>query len=130
MRYLCYHIITDTKQWSRSLGLPETSLSFQDLFSLDEEFLAFVPKPVKAVLLLFPSRGRLADSRTEEEQKDGGKWQGKGVWWCKQTVCFCFRPKWRASNLVIYVHAVLTVKKTDIQRLWIDGTLTCSHESA
>lgn len=41
---------------------------------------------MKAVLLLFPSRGRLAEAR-EQEDKDGeGKFDGEGVWWIKQTV--------------------------------------------
>lgn len=75
-----------TSQWSRPLGLPESPLSFQDLFSLDPEFLAFIPSPVKAVLLLFPSRGELHDAREKEEKDGEGKWEGEGVWWIKQTV--------------------------------------------
>ncbi|KAL1405383.1 ubiquitinyl hydrolase 1 [Vanrija albida] len=72
--------------WSRALGLPNSPLSFQDLFSLDDEFLAFVPQPVKAVLLLFPSRGELAAAREKEERDGEGKWDGKDVWWIKQTI--------------------------------------------
>ncbi|WOO85633.1 Ubiquitin carboxyl-terminal hydrolase isozyme L3 [Vanrija pseudolonga] len=72
--------------WSRALGLPNSPLSFQDLFSLDEEFLSFVPQPVKAVLLLFPSRGELAAAREKEESDGEGKWDGKDVWWIKQTI--------------------------------------------
>lgn len=73
-------------QWSRSIGLPSSPLSFQDLFSLDAESLSFVPKPVKAVLLLFPSRGELAAAREQEEKDGEGVWKGDSVWWIKQTV--------------------------------------------
>jgi hypothetical protein len=74
-----------TSQWSRPIGLPDSPLSFQDLFSLDPEFLEFIPKPVKAVLLLFPSRGELADARKKEEADGQGKFSGD-IWWIKQTV--------------------------------------------
>ncbi|WWC61873.1 uncharacterized protein I303_104458 [Kwoniella dejecticola CBS 10117] len=71
--------------WSEPLGLPK-SLTFQDLFSLDAEFLQFIPKPHKAVLLLFPSRGKLHDERAREEKDGEGVWKGEGVWWIKQTI--------------------------------------------
>ncbi|WWC70192.1 uncharacterized protein I206_104142 [Kwoniella pini CBS 10737] len=71
--------------WSEPLGLP-TSLTFQDLFSLDSEFLQFIPKPHKAVLLLFPSRGKLHDERKREENQGEGMWKGESVWWIKQTI--------------------------------------------
>ncbi|RSH80913.1 ubiquitinyl hydrolase 1 [Apiotrichum porosum] len=71
--------------WSRPLGLPDAPLSFQDLFSLDPEFLAFTPQPVRSVLLLFPSRGKLAEAREAEEKTGEGKFDGN-VWWIKQTI--------------------------------------------
>jgi ubiquitin carboxyl-terminal hydrolase L3 len=74
-----------TVKWSKPLGLPDGPLSFQDLFSLDPEFLQFIPKPVKAVLLLFPSRGELAAAREKEEKDGEGKFSGN-VWYIKQTV--------------------------------------------
>jgi hypothetical protein len=72
-------------KWSNPIGLPSGPLSFQDLFSLDPEFLQFIPKPVKAVLLLFPCRGELAEARKKEEEDGEGKFTGD-VWWIKQTV--------------------------------------------
>ena len=73
------------EKWSNPIGLPSGPLSFQDLFSLDPEFLQFIPKPVKAVLLLFPCRGELAEARKKEEDEGEGKFSGD-VWWIKQTV--------------------------------------------
>lgn len=77
-------------QWSEPLGLPKT-LAFNDLFSLDPEFLQFTQQPVFAVLLLFPSRGKLAEARKKEQEDGKGEWQDtadedKKIWWIKQTV--------------------------------------------
>jgi hypothetical protein len=76
------------EKWSNPIGLPSGPLSFQDLFSLDPEFLQFIPKPVKAVLLLFPCRGELAEARKKEEDGEG-KFTGD-VWWIKQTVSLSY----------------------------------------
>ena len=77
------------EKWSNPIGLPSGPLSFQDLFSLDPEFLQFIPKPVKAVLLLFPCRGELAEARKKEEDDGEGKFTGD-VWWIKQTVSLSY----------------------------------------
>ena len=52
---------------------------------VDTHFIAFIPQPVRAVLLLFPQRGALAQAREEEEKSDEHKFDGD-VWWVKQTV--------------------------------------------
>lgn len=77
-------------QWSEPLGLPQT-LAFNDLFSLDSEFLQFTQQPVFAVLLLFPSRGKLGEARKKEQEDGKGEWKDtadeeKKIWWIKQTV--------------------------------------------
>ena len=41
-------------EWSHNLGLAECD-SFNEIFGLDDDLLDFVPKPVKSVLLLFPT---------------------------------------------------------------------------
>lgn len=81
-------------QWSEPLGLPST-LAFNDLFSLDPEFLQFTQQPVFAVLLLFPSRGKLAEARKKEQEDGKGEFkdtsdEGKRIWWIKQTVSLGF----------------------------------------
>jgi ubiquitin carboxyl-terminal hydrolase L3 len=58
---------------------------------LDPEFLQFTPQPVFAVLLLFPSRGKLGEERKKEEEAGEGEWtetddESKKIWWIKQTV--------------------------------------------
>ncbi|WVR07037.1 hypothetical protein IAU60_004076 [Kwoniella sp. DSM 27419] len=73
--------------WSQPIGLPE-SLTFQDLFSLDPDFLQYVPAPHRAVLLLFPTEGKLGELRREEEKayREKGGWKGQGVWYIRQTI--------------------------------------------
>lgn len=118
-----------TYQWSQPLGLPSAPLSFQDLFSLDPEFLAFIPQPVRAVLLLFPQRGALAKAREEEEKSGEGKFDGD-VWWVKQTVSEVAGrrgfaggiPKWRLWSAVAKWRSGVMEQKegaddTDLQRV-------------
>ncbi|GHJ85334.1 hypothetical protein NliqN6_1736 [Naganishia liquefaciens] len=76
--------------WSQPLGLPST-LTFNDLFSLDPEFLQFTTQPVFAVLLLFPSRGKLGEARAKEQEGGKGEFKdtsdrSKKIWWIKQTI--------------------------------------------
>ncbi|KAK1924210.1 peptidase C12, ubiquitin carboxyl-terminal hydrolase [Papiliotrema laurentii] len=104
-------------EWSQSLGLPESGpLVFQDLFSLDPEFLQFIPQPVKAVLLLFPSRGALAQAREDEEKNGEGKFEGQSVWWIKQTIS-------NACGSIGLLHALLNLPDTGAYALAADSPL-------
>jgi ubiquitin carboxyl-terminal hydrolase L3 len=56
---------------------------------LGHQLLNLVPKPVKAVILLFPIRGKLDELRQEEEKKlkeAGQVLIDPTVFWIKQTV--------------------------------------------
>lgn len=41
------------EKYAYSLGLPNT-WKFVDVWGLEDDLLSFIPKPVKAVILLFP----------------------------------------------------------------------------
>nr|ODN97700.1 ubiquitin carboxyl-terminal hydrolase L3 [Cryptococcus depauperatus CBS 7855] len=94
--------------WSKPLGLPP-SLTFQDLFSIDPEFLEMIPHPHRAVLLLFPSRGSLAKAREKEDEENEG-WKGEGLWWIKQTI-----PN--ACGSIGLLHALLNLPEGDTTSL-------------
>nr|ODN88356.1 ubiquitin carboxyl-terminal hydrolase L3 [Cryptococcus depauperatus CBS 7841] len=94
--------------WSKPLGLPP-SLTFQDLFSIDPEFLEMIPHPHRAVLLLFPSRGSLAKAREKEDEENEG-WKGEGLWWIKQTI-----PN--ACGSIGLLHALLNLPEGDATSL-------------
>ncbi|KLT40789.1 cysteine proteinase [Cutaneotrichosporon oleaginosum] len=94
--------------WARPLGLPEKPLSFQDVWSLDEEMLSFVPQPVKAVLLLFPGRGKIQDLRIKEDAVEGNRFKGD-VWYIKQQI-----PN--ACGSIGLLHALLNLPESDLEK--------------
>ncbi|KAI9639769.1 uncharacterized protein MKK02DRAFT_40094 [Dioszegia hungarica] len=73
--------------WAHSLGLPQ-ALTFQDLLSLEPDFLSYVPQPVQAVLLLFPNPpgGDSLHATRLKEAHDAPPWKGEDVWWVRQTI--------------------------------------------
>ncbi|KAH7066964.1 hypothetical protein BKA63DRAFT_131907 [Paraphoma chrysanthemicola] len=74
---------------ARALGLDDT-LSFYDIYSLtDPDLLAFIPRPVYALLVIIPLTPTWHEAR-ESEDKDKSEYEGKGedepVVWFKQTI--------------------------------------------
>lgn len=84
------------------LGLSK-SLEFHDVYSIDEpELLAFVPRPVHALLLVFPVSKTYEKFRTEEDAPKSdyaGKGASEPVVWYKQTIR-------NACGLIGLLHAV------------------------
>ncbi|KAJ4373160.1 hypothetical protein N0V83_003451 [Neocucurbitaria cava] len=74
---------------AQSLGLDD-NLSFYDVYSLtDPDLLAFIPRPVFALLVIIPLTPTWHETRTTED-KDKPEYEGKGdnepVIWFKQTI--------------------------------------------
>ena len=74
---------------ARSLGLDDT-LSFYDIYSLtDPDLLAFIPRPVFALLVIIPLTPTWHEARSTED-KDKSEYEGKGenepIIWFKQTI--------------------------------------------
>ncbi|KAJ4473772.1 peptidase C12, ubiquitin carboxyl-terminal hydrolase [Lentinula aciculospora] len=76
--------------WANKAGLDKEYSQFSDIYGLDEELLAMVSKPVKAVLLLFPISKTLEAKRREEDQKIRSAVSSplsfSSIIWIKQTI--------------------------------------------
>ncbi|KAJ3711185.1 peptidase C12, ubiquitin carboxyl-terminal hydrolase [Lentinula raphanica] len=74
--------------WASKAGVDTTESQFSDIYGLDQELLAVVPKPVKAVLLLFPISKTLEAKRREDDEKIRSTSQSslKNIFWIKQTI--------------------------------------------
>lgn len=87
-------------QFLRQLGL-QASWQFGDVYGLDPELLSLVPRPVCAVLLLFPVTDKYESFRVEEEAKI--KAQGQAV---NPDVYFMRQTIGNACGTIGLIHAV------------------------
>ncbi|KAG9349552.1 hypothetical protein JZ751_027999 [Albula glossodonta] len=74
-------------EFLRQLGL-QPSWQFGDVYGMDAELLSMVPRPVCAVLLLFPVTDKYESFRMEEEAKIKSKGQevSPEVYFMRQTI--------------------------------------------
>ncbi|KAF1914517.1 hypothetical protein BDU57DRAFT_296692 [Ampelomyces quisqualis] len=97
---------------ARSLGLDD-SLSFFDIYSLtDPDLLAFIPRPVYALLVIIPLTPTWNEAR-QAEDKDKSEYEGKSeqepVIWFKQTIG-------NACGSIGLVHSILNSEASDYIR--------------
>ncbi|KAF7972361.1 hypothetical protein HWV62_18148 [Athelia sp. TMB] len=74
--------------WANSAGLEPDSGQFYDVLGLDEELLALVPRPVKAVIMVSPYHEGLPRWQAENEaaEKPGAVKVDGSIFWMKQTI--------------------------------------------
>nr|CAD1844949.1 unnamed protein product [Ananas comosus var. bracteatus] len=76
-------------QFIWGLGVPEDEAEFNDVYGLDEELLEMVPKPILAVLFLFPYSSEIEAEREADRElwsKGETKEINGKVYFLKQTV--------------------------------------------
>ncbi|KAG1362127.1 ubiquitin carboxyl-terminal hydrolase 3 [Cocos nucifera] len=77
-------------QFIWGLGVPAEDVEFNDVYGLDDELLEMVPKPVLAVLFLFPPSTQTEAEREADGEQDTTEKKlqepNKNVYFLKQTV--------------------------------------------
>ncbi|XP_016071951.1 PREDICTED: ubiquitin carboxyl-terminal hydrolase isozyme L3 isoform X1 [Miniopterus natalensis] len=93
-----------TNQFLKQLGL-HPKWQFVDVYGMDPELLSMVPRPVCAVLLLFPITEKYEVFRTEEEEKIKSQGQDvtSSVYFMKQTIS-------NACGTIGLIHAIANNK--------------------
>jgi ubiquitin carboxyl-terminal hydrolase L3 len=75
--------------WAHKVGLIASQSRFEDVYGLDDELLAMVPGPVRAVVLLFPIDAEIEEKHKREDARIATEGQPKldnTVFWVKQTI--------------------------------------------
>ncbi|CAL9225808.1 unnamed protein product [Arabidopsis halleri] len=73
-------------QYLWGLGLAPDAAECNDVFGLDDELLEMVPKPVLAVLFLYPITTKSEEERLEQDKEIKEKVHSDKVYFMKQTV--------------------------------------------
>ena len=89
------------------MGLDTSAYSFHDVFSTEDWAIEMVPKPVVAVVMLFPIKEKTEEHRLEEQTRieSSGQVVSPNVYYMKQTVG-------NACGTVGILHAVGNARST------------------
>nr|CAD7446881.1 unnamed protein product [Timema bartmani] len=88
-----------SKQFLHNLGVP-AKWQLVDVYGLDPDILAVVPRPVLAVLLLFPWSGKFTDfNATKEDETEKNQTVSDKVYFLKQVIS-------NACGTIALIHSV------------------------
>jgi ubiquitin carboxyl-terminal hydrolase L3 len=75
-------------KYIQNLGVPTEKWTWTDVFGTDPDLLVIIPRPVAAVMLLFPitKTTEIADEEQIEKIKKEGQTLSNNVWFMKQTI--------------------------------------------
>merc|ERR1712127_30336 len=93
-------------KYVKNLGINTDKFEYVDIYGLDPDLLAMVPKPIYAVLLLFPCTKMYTDYQFKkiEDIKAKGQEVSKNVFFTKQTVS-------NACGTVAIIHSLANNKE-------------------
>jgi len=93
-------------KYVQNIGISTEKFEFQDIYGLDSELLAMVPRPVVAVMLLFPVTEIYQEYRQKQidNLKDATNTVSPSVYFTKQTVS-------NACGTVALIHALANNKE-------------------
>ncbi|KZW00032.1 cysteine proteinase [Exidia glandulosa HHB12029] len=96
-------------EWAKHAGLATKQYEFCDIYGLDPELLALVPKPVKAVLLVFPIAETIEAQRKAEDARIASEGGQPDV---DPSIVFISQTIPNACGTIALLHAILNTDVT------------------
>lgn len=93
-------------EYAASLGLEKEAIQFCDILSTEEWALAMIPKPVHAVIMVFPIKTSSENRSAEQKERilKDGQHVSKGIYYMQQTVA-------NACGTIALLHAIGNLPK-------------------
>ncbi|KAL9708997.1 ubiquitinyl hydrolase 1 [Leucoagaricus gongylophorus] len=89
-------------QWANQAGLITSQDQFVDIYGLDPDLLNIIPKPIKAVILLFPSNSLIKTKQEEFDEEIAEEGQHP----IDQTVIYVKQYVENACGTIALIHAI------------------------
>ncbi|KAF9443977.1 cysteine proteinase [Macrolepiota fuliginosa MF-IS2] len=88
--------------WAQQAGLLTSRHQFVDIYGIDDDLLNVIPKPTKAVVLLFPEHPGIKAKQTEHEEKVNAEGQHP----VDHTLLFIKQKDEKACGTIALIHAI------------------------
>ncbi|KAF5350155.1 hypothetical protein D9756_009126 [Leucocoprinus leucothites] len=94
--------------WADQAGVIISQNQFVDIYGLDEDLLSIIPKPTKAVILLFPSNSPIKAKQAEHDEKIAAKGQHP----IDETLMYVKQYVGNACGTIALIHAIANSEVT------------------